>query len=98
MRLDARKGDKCWLVFDCRRVRRIRHCVWVDDAVSQYGAWENQSDHALGEAFFMDPPVTQCDRISIITTSRLILIDPVADDESDLIEVAVSRPTPLGVN
>lgn len=96
MRLDARLGDMGWRVFDCRRLREVRYCVWVDDAAAQYGAWLSDEDfHFGGLLRGGEPPITQCDRIAIVTTSRLVLIDPVDDEEQDLIEVAISRPAPL---
>lgn len=95
MRLDARNGDSGWRVFDCRLIREVEYVVWVDDALAQYGAWKDADDHKRGLLSGGEPEVTQCDRIVIITDSRLVLIDPVADEEKDLIEVAISRPVPL---
>jgi hypothetical protein len=95
MRLDGRNGDHPWYVWDCRRACEVKNVVWVDDATAQYAVYVMPFVVVCGEVLFEE---RQAERISIITTSRLILIDPVADDESDLIEVAVSRPTPLGVN
>jgi hypothetical protein len=96
MRLDARKGDCGWKVFDCRHMREIEYVVWVDEAAAQYGAWKDRNEQRACLLSGRDSPeATQADRIAIITTSRLILIDPIADEELDLIEVAISRPVPL---
>lgn len=95
VRLDARKGDTGWQVWDCRRAREVPYCVWVDDTLAQYGSWLDELDHRRGLLSGQEPSVTQCDRIAIVTTSRLVLIDPIDDEEKDLIEVAISRPMPL---
>lgn len=95
MRLDARKGDTGWNVFDCRRCCEVTYCVWVDDAAAEYGAWKSADEHRTGLLRGGEPPVFKADRIAIITTSRLVLIDPIDDEEKDLIEVAISRPVPL---
>jgi hypothetical protein len=95
MRLDARKGDTGWFVWDCRRAREVPYCVWVDDAAAQYGHWENEDHHRAAVLAGWPPSVAQVERIAIITTSRLVLIDPVDEEEKDLIEVAISRPMQL---
>jgi hypothetical protein len=92
MRLDARKGDLGWLVWDSRRCERVRHCAWVDDQTSEYGIYAMPRKFIDGRLFVNE---YRAERIAIISTSRLILIDPIADEELDLIEVAISRPVPL---
>jgi hypothetical protein len=92
MRLDARNGDKGWSIWDCRRACAIKGCVWVDDSLSEYGVYAQPYKMVGGRLFINE---FRADRIAIISESRLILIDPVSEEERDLIEVAISRPMPL---
>lgn len=99
MRIDAHQGDSGWSVWDCRHCCDVPYCVWVDDSSASYGAWGTEAEFkaAVLLAPYVKPlpPVHQAERIAIITTSRLVLIDPVGDEEKELIEVAISRPAPL---
>jgi hypothetical protein len=97
MKLDAFQGDGGWSVWDCRRSCEVEGVVWVDDCAAQYAYWEAGKHVNVGGVILGNPEVRQCDRIAIITTSRLVLVDPIDDEEKDLIEVAISRPMPLGV-
>ncbi len=87
MRIDARKGDQGWDVFDVPACRRVERCVWVDDVLAQYGAWPN-AEAIVSAALFsffgpQEPPVTQAKRIVLHADRRLVLIDPVEDSEPE---------------
>jgi hypothetical protein len=95
MRLDAMKGDSGWFVWHCRLMKTVDLVIWVDDFLAQYGAWPDRTtlEAALLSGKLSSPPVHQADRIAIITTKRLILIDPIGEQEQDFEEI--SRPMPL---
>ena len=63
MRLDARKGDTGWNVFDVPRCAEVKCCVWVDSDTATYGAWG--SHPGLLDAFLGEPPVHQAKLIRI---------------------------------
>jgi hypothetical protein len=109
MRLDARAGDTGWDVWHVPTCRQVRYCVWVDDDAAQYGAWE--SVEQMQRAIFVpsmlfgifgslsdqpEPPTHQAKRITIHADRRLVLIDPIEDEEpesvADVLEAARTAP------
>lgn len=67
MRLDARKGDVGWYVFDCARCRPVESVVWCDDETARWGYL------LLRNAIL----VRQEQRISIYPQRRLVLFNEI---------------------
>lgn len=109
MRLDARRGDIGWHVWHVPRCELVRYCVWVDDATAQYGAWESSRAHidaliaVCGIRLAGDkrrpspePPTHQARRITIHAERRLVLIDPIEDEDHESVAdvIAAARTAP----
>lgn len=77
MRLDARDGDTNWNVFHVEECYQLQRVVWVDDTSAQWGAYEGR----IG----VEPHIVthQARRIEIYPDRKLVLINPVADSESE---------------
>lgn len=88
MRLDARKGDTGWNLWDVERCIVPKGVVWVDDETAQWGAHDKDSEGAFsylvlyGEWSLI---THQEKRIAIYPDRKLILFNPVADNESQSI-------------
>lgn len=82
MRLDARKGDGGWHVWHVPRARRMKHVIWVDDGLAQWGGWEAAPPSwLLLQTGLNGPPVHQMKRIRIMPAARVVLLDPLDDDD-----------------
>jgi hypothetical protein len=99
MRIDARNGDTHWDVFHVPTCKQVKYCVWVDDQTAQYGAWQDLDQVRaayMGGLADGGPPVHQASRILIVPDTRVVLIDPIEDDEpesvADVIEAARNAP------
>ena len=76
MRLDARKGDTGWFVYDAEACRKIEYAVWFDDETAQYGVYDGLFFALVGE-----PTTIQAKRIVIYPDRKLVIVNPVEDDE-----------------
>ena len=90
MRLDARKGDTGWFVFDVPHCAQIKCCVWVDSDTANYGAW--RSHPSLLDVFLGEPPVHQAKLIRIDVAARTVLIDPVEGAEPEAMNSSLQAP------
>lgn len=77
MIVDARKGNRGWIVWDCRTMRIVPRVLWANDETAEFGQFafpyvvrdkELQIDVHRAESIVIDPD------------ARLVLIDPVDDD------------------
>lgn len=90
MRLDARRGHRNWFVWDVKRCRPVKYCVWCDDETAQWGGFVQPFVPDLGGALLLE--THQEDRITIYPERRLVLFNEVdAPDQADS-ELAVHLP------
>jgi hypothetical protein len=83
MRLDARNGNREWLVFDVKRCRQVREVVWCDDETAQWGRhMRDLSGRVLMRHRTVVLQTVQEDRITIYPTRKLVLFNEVDDDDS----------------
>lgn len=90
MRLDARKGDTGWNVFDVPRCAEVKCCVWVDSDTATYAAWSEPLN--LLELHLGNPPVHQAKLIRIDVAARTVLIDPVEGAEPEAMNISLQAP------
>lgn len=78
MRLDARRGDGPYSVWHAEEMRYLKHVVWLDDDLHAWGeyVWPpvREGDHLMVRAMLAK-------RILIMPDRRLIVINPLEDDE-----------------
>lgn len=87
MRLDARKGDVQWSVWHVPSCRPVKGCVWIDDATATAGFYTRPFVRC-GDSF--EIRTEQYERIRIVTDLRLVLIDPVDDQETETVADVIS--------
>lgn len=86
MRLDARSGDTNWFIFHVPTAKELTPCIMVDDDTCTY---ELVDRAAPITSWFEFPTRTyKAKKIKIIPPKRLVLIDPVEDDDAEPREVA----------
>ncbi len=95
MRLDSRKGDTGWFVFDVPRCIEVRYCVWVDSDSATYAAWTAPPN--LLELHLGNPPVYHAKSIRIDVGARTVLIDPVEDADMDGMRDCMQAPERPGL-
>jgi hypothetical protein len=83
MRLDARKGDTGWQVYDAKRCRKLEFVVWLDNSDATWGEFD---DNVPGRVI-----VRQEDRITIYQSRRLVIFNEIdgVNDEQD--QVVIER-------
>lgn len=87
MRLDARKGDHGYTIWDAKRCREIKRFVmWVDDETAQWGQVFGFVDGVPVET------TVQEDRITIYLSRKLIIFNEVDLGEPELSDVVASVP------
>ena len=76
MRLDARNGDTGWYVWHVGQARHVENAVWVDDDLAR---WADRPRLPV------DPEIAehQAQRIAILPSRRLVLIDPVGNEHDE---------------
>jgi hypothetical protein len=88
MRLDARKGDVDWSVYDAKRCCMVKHVVWLDDETATWAELV-----IVKRRPFLELILRQEDRITIYPSRRLVIfngIDGVEDEQ-------VRDEQPIGV-
>lgn len=86
MRLDARKGDYPYNVYHAERCEMLKTVVWVDDETHQWGEHaRNAAGHIVIVANDALMVTHQEKKIVIYLDRRLIIINPVADDQPERI-------------
>lgn len=94
MRLDARRGDNDWTVYHATRCEVLQGVVWVDDCTMQWCQHEFPL-RVVGDD--VASRVYDAERIVIDGGRRLVLIDPVADEDDNEVDVLVAAPVPTGM-
>ena len=93
MRLDARRGDNDWTVSHATRCEVLQGVVWVDDCTMQWFQYEMPlravGDEVVGE-------LHDAERIVIDAARRLVVIDPVADEDDNPVDVIAEAPVQMG--
>lgn len=81
MRLDARKGDTQFRLYDAKRCIVPQQVVWVDTETAQWG----QTDYEASRLNHAHETVTiQEDSITVYVDLKLIVFNEVEDDQSNL--------------
>jgi hypothetical protein len=89
MRLDARKGDVDWSVFDCERCEALRLVLWVDDESNRY-CQAVIPMHVAGDEVATIEHQTR--KILICPAVRMVLINPLENVEpADATIEAIAR-------
>lgn len=86
MRLDARLGDRHWYVWDVKRCRHVRECVWCDEESAQWGGFRQPYQADLHGELALD--VHQEERIRIYPDRKLVLFNEVDDPAQDELQQA----------
>lgn len=95
MRLDARRGNcGVWTTYHATRCEVLDHVVWVDDCTMQWCQYEVPLRVVGDDAAVR---VHDADRIVIDPSRRLVLIDPVSDEDDNEVDVLVAEPVPVGM-
>lgn len=87
MRLDARNGppDSGYHVYHAEEMRLLSLVVWADSDSAQYGQYKHTSLGPVTAVY--DEIVThQAKRIDIVASARLVVINPIADDNDQYIQ------------
>lgn len=77
MKLDARKGDTGWYVFDCARCCPVESVVWCDEETARWGHVPPPGSDGCALT------VHQEHRIRIYPERRLVLFNEVELDDED---------------
>lgn len=77
MRLDARDGDTGWTVWHVEECRSVPDVLWVDDETARFCTIIIAFPHFLEQ-------IHQAKKILIYTSRKLVLINPIADEETEV--------------
>ena len=94
MRLDARHGDFYWFVFDVKRCRKVRECVWCDDQTAEWGSLRRPIDLAPDGSLATD--THREERITIYPEKRTVLFNEVDDPVQEPSQVQEQAPCNAG--
>lgn len=94
MRIEAGRGVHGWTVFDVPHCCALKNVVWVDDEAHAYCV--HRRDLFVPGMTELPREVREVRRVLILPDHRLVLIDPIDDDEpesvADVIEAARTTP------
>ena len=88
MRLDARKGDFPYFVWHAEECRELIHCVWVDDALCEWFEYcapyqlNAAGDGVIGSVY-------KAKKIDIYLGRRVVIVNPIADEEQEYIKACL---------
>lgn len=99
MRLDARTGDTNWTIFHVPHCKQLKWVVWVDDERLQWGEYPSREQMMSHARIYGELPIEvhQAERIAIVPSKRLVLINPIDDDEDEDIEISDVSPIAEGI-
>lgn len=91
MRLDANKGDTDWNVWHAEELRELRFVLWIDDEAKQ---WAQAAQPLRPEGDSLAVNVFSAKRISILPARRLVIVNPIEDDEDEPARSVVCSQAP----
>ena len=89
MRLDARCGDHDWFVWECELMAQPKNVVWVDSATARYGV--HPTPLRIGPDHMLVIETIQAKRITILFESKLVLINPIPEEQTGKIRGTITR-------
>lgn len=86
MRLDARKGDLNWWVYHAEECRMLKSVVWIDDETNEWFEY-CMPLRAVGNE--VDGRLQKARKIAIYADRKLVIINPVEDENGKEITINV---------
>jgi len=85
LKIDATRGDKGWLVYDCEQRRQIEKTVWVDDTANRFAVGR------INPQGFMETKTFEANKIKIVRAARVALINPPSEGSADVIALELRQ-------